>query len=291
MTSSFVVVTLASWLLDSNGILGHMAILPAPPVTIEPGCDACACDLDGIVAGVTTGVAGGCALDRGVGNSRIMLGFSESASPVPLCLVPNECADDVIQNTTNAMKVVYGDAWEQPGGFSWRVCSTNETATDECDPTGNATRDNALAFLTVFFVQCCAIALGHVVHVWKLRRMVAAHNRDRRRALTNPRVEQWAQRFVAKAEKQASVAAACDGGGGPKPSVKSRFRRAGILAQFGARVTKAAQEQESVDDVVLEISEAVAAHWKASLTYFVAGGTAVMTQAFFNAAFVVGGAA
>eukprot|EP01050_Picozoa_sp_SAG11_P029372 SAG11_NODE_8247_length_1041_cov_1.010616_1_plen_174_part_00 len=172
------------------------------------------------------------------------------------------------------------------------MCSVNETASDECDPTGDATRDNALAFVTVFFVQCCAIALGHVMQVWKLRRMVAVHNRDRRRALANPRVEQWARRFVAEAEKEAAKDnEAGAGGGGPKLSLKSRFRRAGTMAKFGVRVTKAAREQESVDDVVLEISEAVAAHWRASLPYFVAGGTGAMAVTFMVSAFIIGGQA
>ena len=53
---------------------------------------------------------------------------------------------------------------------------------------------------------------------------------------------------------------------------------------------KAAREApavESVDDVVLEISEAVAVHWKESLLYFVAAGTAAMTVTFVLAGLVV----
>eukprot|EP01050_Picozoa_sp_SAG11_P013607 SAG11_NODE_1602_length_4600_cov_1.859587_2_plen_311_part_00 len=285
VTGNFLLVTAASWLLESSGAPAHQNILPAPPIDISPGCDACACDLDGTVAGVSTGGAGGgCAPDRNVADATFGdMRASDLISPVPLCPVPNDCADAAVQNTTAAMKAVYGDGWEQPGGFAWRVCSTNETATDKCDPTGDPTRDNALAFATVFFAQCCAIALGHVVQVFKLRRMVAAHNRDRRRALADPRVEQWARRFVAEAEKQASSAVAQD----EKLSLKARFRRAGIVAKFGARLTKAVREQESVDDVVLEISEAVAAHWRASLSYFVAGGTSAMTVTFLFAAMVV----
>ena len=59
------------------------------------------------------------------------------------------------------------------------------------------------------------------------------------------------------------------------------------MAKFSARALKASQQQESVDDVVLEISETVAAHWTASLPYFVAAGTAGMTQAFLQAGMVV----
>jgi hypothetical protein len=43
-----------------------------------------------------------------------------------------------------------------------------------------------------------------------------------------------------------------------------------------------------VDDVVLEISEAVAAHWRESLPYFVAAGTSAMAITFVMAGLVVG---
>ena len=82
------------------------------------------------------------------------------------------------------------------------------------------TRDNALAFVTVFVVQCVAIAFGHVVLMWKLRRMVAENNRSRRRAMGDPRLEQRARRFVADAkaheEREQSK---------KKLSLKARFRR------------------------------------------------------------------
>jgi hypothetical protein len=53
---------------------------------------------------------------------------------------------------------------------------------------------------------------------------------------------------------------------------------------------KAAQEAstvESVDDVVLEISVAVAAHWTESTPYFVAAGTAAMARTFMQSGLVV----
>ena len=54
------------------------------------------------------------------------------------------------------------------------------------------------------------------------------------------------------------------------------------MAKFVGRAHKAVQEQQaapvpSVDGMVLEISEAVAAYWKESFAYFVAAGTAAMT--------------
>ena len=42
-----------------------------------------------------------------------------------------------------------------------------------------------------------------------------------------------------------------------------------------------------MDDVVLEVSEAVAAHWKESLPYFVVAGTGTMAIAFIMAGLVV----
>ena len=53
------------------------------------------------------------------------------------------------------------------------------------------------------------------------------------------------------------------------------------------KAAKEASVVESVDDVVLEISEAVATHWKESLPYFVVGGTGAMAVAFVMAGLVV----
>jgi hypothetical protein len=181
-------------------------------------------------------------------------------------------------------------SWDQPAAFSWRVCAVNDPASDECDPTADPTRDNALAFATVFLVQCIAIALGHVVLMWKLRRMVKNHKENRRRAMGDPRLEQRARRFVVAAKAQAESERSSSGED-KKLSAKARFRRAGIVAKFSARAMKAAREAppvDSVDDVVLEISEAVAMHWKVSLPYFVVAGTGVMGLTFVLAFLVAG---
>ena len=167
VTGTFLLVTMGSWVLGSSGATAHMVLLPAPPSTIVPGCDACACDLDGAIAGVDTGADGGCVAGRRLAYDLIY----EVESPVPLCPVPKACGDASVHNTTMALQAANSN-WPQPVGFSWRVCEVGDSASDECDPTTDVTRDNALAFLTVFAVQCCAIALGHVVLMWKLRRMV-----------------------------------------------------------------------------------------------------------------------
>ena len=165
-----------------------------------------------------------------------------------------------------------------------------DAASDECDPAADPTRDNALAFATVFVVQCLAITLGHVILMWKLRRMVAEHHQSRRRAMSDPALERRARRFIASSKESQDQAA---GGAGTKLSAKARFRRAGIVAKFAARAKKAAQDAqevpviESVDDVVLEIVETVAAHWKASLPFFVISGWAAMTITFPCSSFLV----
>jgi hypothetical protein len=94
-----------------------------------------------------------------------------------LCPVPKDCVDASVHNATAAMQAI-DSFWSQPAGFSWRVCTIGDPASDECDPSTNAAPDNALAFVTVFVVQCCAIALGHVVLMSTVRQMVA-DNRQR----------------------------------------------------------------------------------------------------------------
>jgi hypothetical protein len=216
---------------------------------------------------VDTGVSGGCIAGR-----KLREGFvKELIAPVPLCPVPREYIDAAVTDATESLQAVQSFGWEQPATFLWRVCAVDDPVSDECDPTADPTRDNALAFATVFLVQCVAIALGHVVLMWKLRRMVNEHKENRRRAMGDPRLEQRARRFVAAAKAQAESERR-SGGEGKKLSAKARFRRAGIVAKFSARAMKAAREAppvDSVDDVVLEISEAVAMHWKVSLPYFV----------------------
>ena len=116
-------------------------------------------------------------------------------SPIPMCPVPNDCTDAGVQNATDAVLSQISFEWTQPAGFSWRACTMGDAASDECDPAADPTRDNALAFATVFVVQCLAIALGHVILMWKLRRLVAEHRQSRRRAMSDPNLERRARRF------------------------------------------------------------------------------------------------
>ena len=121
---------------------------------------------------------------------------------------------------------------------------------------------------------------------------VADNQKMRRRAMADPRLEQRARRFVADAKAQ-EERERNKSGDAPKLSARARLRRAVIVTKFAGRAIQAAKEAaeaspvDSVDDVVLEISEAVAAHWEASLPYFVAAGTAAMAVTFVCAGILV----
>ena len=106
MTGTFLMMTLSSWGLDTSGATAHYSLLPAPPASIEPGCDACVCDLDGVVAGADTSADGGCLADRDLFS---VLSVGSATSPISLCPVPRECGDAAVQNATQAMKAAFDE--------------------------------------------------------------------------------------------------------------------------------------------------------------------------------------
>ena len=93
-------MTVASWVLDTNGATAHLVLLPTPPVAIEPGCAVCVCDLDGVIAGVSIGSDGGCVIDRRLSSNLMLI-----TSPMPLCGVPKECSEARVHNVTEALQV------------------------------------------------------------------------------------------------------------------------------------------------------------------------------------------
>ena len=64
VTGSFLVVTVATYMLDNAGLTTLYQLLPTPAGKLAHGCDPCACDADGWVAGVNTGQTGGCIANR-----------------------------------------------------------------------------------------------------------------------------------------------------------------------------------------------------------------------------------
>jgi hypothetical protein len=101
VTGTFLLVTVASWILDTNGATAHLVLLPTPPVAIEPGCAVCVCDLDGVIAGVNIGMDGGCIIDRRLSSSHVPTPLT---SPMPLCGVPKECSEASVHNVTEALQ-------------------------------------------------------------------------------------------------------------------------------------------------------------------------------------------
>ena len=102
MTGTFLLVTVTSWVLDTNGATAHVVLLPTPAVAIEPGCAVCVCDLDGVIAGVSIGTDGGCVVDRKLVGLNGFDGVVTSS--IPLCGVPKECSEASVHNATEAMQ-------------------------------------------------------------------------------------------------------------------------------------------------------------------------------------------
>ena len=61
---------------------------------------------------------------------------------------------------------------------------------------------------------------------------------------------------------------------------KQRMQRQVRMIRFAHRLGLAAKQKESVDDIVLEVSEAVAAHWLEVRWYYVGVAYNIMAMAF-----------
>ena len=204
---------------------------------------------------------------------------SEAIVSASMCMVPNSCTDYRVDNATSTIASLLSDSgqtWSQPSGFLWRTCNLTEVASDECDPSGNATRDNVLAFGTVFLVQIAAILLGKMIMKIKLRKLVENTNRARVKAGFDPKMARLAELFVKKTEDDETANRERDGGGLKakfefnRLSARKRLRGAIILTKFAIRLSKAmkSEERETVDGLASEVAVAVAEHWKKNRVFF-----------------------
>ena len=281
VTGCFLTVTIGTYVLTTLGFPAYQQLIPAQAATIVAGCDACLCDADGVIAAVDTLLPPGCVGGRGFSVSLgIGIMSSEIIVTAPLCTVPNSCTDDRVDNATAELEPLFagtGQSWSQPAGFSWRTCdATTDFTSDECDPSGDATRDNVLAFGTVFLVQIAAILLGKMIMKIKLRKLVENTNRARVKAGFDPKMARLAELFVKKTEDDEAANRERDGGGLKakfefnKLSARKRLRGAIILTKFAIRLSKAmkSEERETVDGLASEVAEAVAEHWKKNRVFF-----------------------
>lgn len=82
-----------------------------------------------------------------------------------MCPVPIDCEsslDNRVGDATALIQAALGEDYSVQK-FAFRLCDAAEVASDACDPPNDQTRDNALAFLTVFTAQIAAIMLGKTV--------------------------------------------------------------------------------------------------------------------------------
>ena len=183
VTGCFLIVTLGTYVLTLTGAPAYQQLIPTQAADIVAGCPECKCDGDGVIAAVDTQVLPGCIGGREFSITMVAgIMTIPLAVAAPLCPVSTACEDIRIDNATTAVgaeMIKLGKEWLQPASFQWRVCNLTEAASDECDPSGDATRVNVLAVSTVFVVQICAILLGEIIMKCKLRRMVANTNKER----------------------------------------------------------------------------------------------------------------
>eukprot|EP01050_Picozoa_sp_SAG11_P013026 SAG11_NODE_1492_length_4807_cov_2.686703_4_plen_369_part_00 len=273
ITAGFLTVTVAQYVLDAGDVNRYRrSILPQPADQIAEGCDPCVCDLDGKISGQWSSEDGGC-VEREIVHGR----KSTYATP-PLCRVPKQCEStptgaEAILNATTLLTNLTADAereWEQPDAWKWRGCTVGELASDDCDPEGDQARDTALAFFMVFLAQISAILLGKVILAWKTKRLVIRNNRSRVAATYDHALNRLATNFIAQSEmaqkhNDTEKKSLHEG----KMSAKARFRRAVIASKFSTRISREADRAESVEDLMLDISTAVANHWKQARMFFV----------------------
>ena len=173
-------------------------------------------------------------------------------------MVPAECLD--IGNSTAVIQKATGDWWTQPGSYSYRICTVGEPLSDVCDPGPEQIRSNTLSFLVVFFAQIAALLLSKFILAWKMRKMIDKYDQQRKRGLFRVldasiriQVEAFTKREAALPRAQVQ--------GGSGLTVKQRVRRGIRAMMFARRLRVAVESRQSVDELTLEVAEAVAAHW------------------------------
>jgi hypothetical protein len=193
----------------------------------------------------------------------------------PLCIVPPDCNDIRIENATTVMQSL-DESWSQPLDHLYRICDEGDPVSDDCDPGPGQVQSNMLSFITVFTAQILAVLLSKVILARKMRKMVAENNEARRGLLMlNHKELKSLQAFVTHENKRQ------DGAGGPEEVTPLRKMQRGVRAiQFAHRLGKSAEQKETLDDVMVEVSEAVAQHWLDVRWHYIAVVMGYLTGAF-----------
>ena len=139
----------------------------------------------------------------------------------------------------------------------------------------------------MFAAQLAAIALGKIAIATKVRWAVRRSNRKRVVAGFDSRVARRAERFLERMQSQ-GIQPQQTASDSSKLSARARFKRAGVLAKFSVRLKKAAEGVETVELVMLEMSEAVDAHWKRTWWFCLAASLTVLGGIFTVSGWILG---
>ena len=163
MTGCFLTVSTMSYFLNEAGVVAYQQLIPLATGLAKACVDPCVCDADGAIAGLTTNIDGGCSVRDTVGTVEGFINkVSDTGSMPPLCLVPADCDDSRVANTTAAIIQLSGDtAWVQPATHHFRICSLSEPVSDICDPGSEQVRSNMYSFTVVFVVSQIAVSCAY----------------------------------------------------------------------------------------------------------------------------------
>jgi hypothetical protein len=116
------------------------------------------------------------------------------------------------------------------------------------------------SFIVVFTAQILALVVSKFILIWKMRKMVDENNQARRSLLAvfDTGTLKRAEAAVAQATREDEEAKKAEE---TLLTPQERMQRQVKAIRFLHRLESAVQQRESVDDIILEVSEAVAAHW------------------------------
>jgi hypothetical protein len=141
-----------------------------------------------------------------------------------------------------------------------------------------------LSFITVFTAQILAVLLSKAILTRKMRKMVADNEQARRGLLVlHPKELKRVEAFVARENERQDQAEKLE-----EELTPLRKMQRGVRAiQFAHRLGKSAGQKESLDDVMVEVAEAVAQHWLDVRLHYIAVVMGYLTGAFLFMGFVV----
>jgi hypothetical protein len=293
VTECFLVVSSLCYILNESGFVAYRQLIPLQ-TGVSTDCKhsdgtaiqelACICDGDGAVGGVYTGKPGGCTIPENMNAiTGTVISMTDTASLTqPLCMVSPDCTDIQVENATTLVQSLNA-GWSQPADHSYRICDEGEAVSDECDPGPDQVRSNMLSFITVFTAQILAVLLSKAILARKMRKMVAENEQARRGLLVlHPKELKMVEAFVARENEHHDQPEQLE-----ELAPLQKMQRQVRAIRFAHRLGKSAEQKESLDDVMVQVTEAVAKHWLDVRLHYIAVVMGYLTVAFLFLGFVV----